>query len=80
MTVVVVIDIGGRSCDVLSEGLERKLGFDVYNRTLSLEDEFTWMNKFREETLQEEDNLKTKRKKDLKLVNLEDVVEKLGGE
>ena len=80
VTVVVVIDIAGRACDVLSEGLERKLGFDVYNRTISLEDEFTYMNKLREETLHDKDKLKTKRQKALQRVNLEHVIEKLGVE
>jgi hypothetical protein len=77
VTAVVVIDIGGRSCDVLTAGLERKLGFDVYNRTISLEDEFTYMNKLREEALQEKDDVKTKRRKAVRLVNLEHVKEKL---
>ena len=80
VTVVVVIDIAGRACDVLSEGLERKLGFDVYNRTIRLEDEFTYMNKLREETLHDKDKLKTKRQKALQRVNLEHAIEKLGGE
>jgi hypothetical protein len=70
VTAVVVIDIGGRACDVLPAGLERKLGFDVHNRTISLEDEFTYMNKLREEALQEKDDVKTKRQKALRLVNL----------
>ena len=77
VTAVVVIDIGGRACDVLPAGLERKLGFDVYSRTISLEDELTYMNELREEALQEKDDVQTKRQKALRLVNLQHAKEKL---
>jgi len=74
---VVIIDIGGRASDVLPKCLDSRLGFDLWNRKISLTDEFEAMNKLNELEMLSSVKLKTKRATAVKRVVLQHSIDKM---
>ena len=78
VTAVLIVDIGGRACDVLPAGLEHKLGFDIFGRKASVDEEFALINDLKEEILKDKDQLKTAKKKAVRKITLDHPIKQLG--
>ena len=73
----IIVDTGSRAADVLPACLERKLGFDMYNRQVSLPQEKLNMDAVQERKFQDTDKLKRDRAKAAKGMNLKAAIAKL---